>query len=277
MESVVTTRLTTLGHPQRLAVFRLLMRRYPDRVPASEIAAALGLKANTLSTYVNALMQAGLVTQERVGTSRLYAVDMAATRDTFDYLLTDCCRGRPEVCELTQITTPAPPEAFNVLFICSGNAARSIMAEALLRDLGGGRFTVQSAGTQPRAAVNPRALQVLSQNGHETAVLRPKDIAAYQEGAGPVFDFVITVCDQAANKDCPAWPDQPISAHWGMPAPGHLSGGSEADKHRAFEQTYAALRARITAFCALPFPSLDRISLQRAIDQIGQTQEETHL
>ena len=98
MESKIPTRLTALGHPHRLAVFRLLMRRYPDRVPATEIAQALGLKPNTLSTYVNTLMQAGLVTQQRAGTSRLYAVAMPAMRDTVDYLLLDCCRGRPEIC-----------------------------------------------------------------------------------------------------------------------------------------------------------------------------------
>ena len=95
MESILPNRLSTLGHPHRLALFRLLMRRYPDRVPATELAQALDLKPNTLSTYVNALMQAGLITQERVGTSLRYAVHMDATRDTFDYLLRDCCRVRP--------------------------------------------------------------------------------------------------------------------------------------------------------------------------------------
>ena len=98
MESTVANRLSILGHPHRLAVFRLLMRRYPDRVPATELAQALDLKPNTLSTYVNALMQAGLITQERVGTSLRYAVHMEAAGETVDYLLRDCCRGRPEIC-----------------------------------------------------------------------------------------------------------------------------------------------------------------------------------
>ena len=98
METLIPNRLSTLGHPRRLALFRLLMRRYPDRVPATELAQALRLKPNTLSTYVNALMHAGLISQERFGTSLRYAIDMDAARATFDYLLLDCCRGRPEIC-----------------------------------------------------------------------------------------------------------------------------------------------------------------------------------
>ena len=129
MEAPIPNRLSTLGHPQRLAVFRLLMRRYPDRVPATELAQALELKPNTLSTYVNALMQAGLVTQERVGTSLRYAIDMDAARETFDYLLRDCCRGRPDVCAPFMSIAfdddgSLSGRTYNVLFVCTGNSAR---------------------------------------------------------------------------------------------------------------------------------------------------------
>ncbi|WP_170587342.1 helix-turn-helix domain-containing protein [Ruegeria arenilitoris] len=275
MEIVIPDRLSTLGHPSRLAVFRLLMRRYPDRIPATEIAIALDLKPNTLSNYVNALMQAGLVTQERVGTSLRYSVDMDAVRQTFDYLLLDCCRGRPELCAPSPLNgvdarAAKAPRTYNVLFICTGNSARSIFAEALLKQLGGDRFNVFSAGTRPRSQLNPAALEVLRQNGHDISDLRAKNVSEFQAPGAPKFDFVFTVCNQAANEDCPAWPGQPVSAHWGMPDPVKAE-GTEAQKRLAFQQAYGALRNRILTFSSLPFETLDRMSLQKAVDDIGQT------
>ncbi len=272
MEILIPHRLAILGHPQRLAVFRLLMRRYPDRVPATELAQALGLKPNTLSTYVNALRQAGLVQQERVGTSLRYAIDMEAARATIDYLLNDCCRGRPEICSpLAPVEIKGTDSRkFNVLFICTGNSARSIFAEALLRDLGGERFVAYSAGTRPGSALNPFALAVLEKNGHDVSGLRAKDLSEFQGEDAPRMDFVFTVCDQAANEECPAWKGQTISAHWGMPDPVKAE-GTDAERSLAFHQTYGALKNRIQGFAALPIGTLDRISLQKAVDAIGQT------
>jgi arsenate reductase len=278
MDLMIPNRLTTLGHPQRLALFRLLMRRYPDRVPATELAQALGLKPNTLSTYVNALMQAGLISQERAGTSLRYAIDMEAARETVDYLLQDCCRGRPEIC-MPSVSSDAPEDGretdkeYNVLFICTGNSARSIFAESILRDIASDRFVAYSAGTKPRSELNPFALEVLHQKGHDNSRLRSKNISEFTDADAPAFDFVFTVCNQAANEECPAWSGQSISAHWGMPDPVSVV-GSDAEKSFAFHQTYGALRNRLIAFTSLPFASLDRMSLQKAIDEIGQTNEE---
>ncbi len=274
METLIPARLATLGHPQRLAVFRLLMRRYPDRVPAGELAEALGLKPSTLSTYLAALMQAGLVTQERAGTSLRYSVEMSEVRRTFDYLLLDCCRGRPELCAPVTLPSiqgnPAMPEKkYTVLFICTGNSARSIFAESILRKEAGDRFDAYSAGTKPYSELNPFALEVLEQKGHDISPLRAKNVAEFQGDDAPRFDFVFTVCNQAANEDCPAWAGQPISAHWGMPDPVKVE-GTDAEKSLAFQHAYGALRNRITAFTALPFDSLDRISLQKAVDDIGR-------
>ena len=278
MEILIPNRLSTLGHPQRLGVFRLLMRRYPDHVPATELAKALDLKPNTLSTYVGALMQAGLVTQERVGTSLRYAIHMDATRETFDYLLRDCCRGRPEICSPVSSfgfdgDTPMTDRKYNVLFICTGNSARSIFAESILRKEAGDKFVAYSAGTKPRSELNPFALDVLEQKGHDTSVLEAKNMSVFQGEDAPDFDFVVTVCNQAANEECPAWAGQPISAHWGMPDPVKAE-GSHAEKSLAFHQAYGALQNRIKAFAALPLETLDRIALQKAVDGIAEQQEE---
>ncbi len=272
METLIPSRLTTLGHPQRLALFRLLIRRYPDRVPAGELAGALGLKPSTLSAYLSALMQAGLVSQERAATSLRYAIDMDEVRRTFDYLLLDCCRGRPELClpvPLKGLETMTDRK-YNVLFICTGNSARSIFAEAILRKEAGDRFNVHSAGTRPQSSLNPFALDVLRQNGHDISPLRSKTVAEFQGPDAPNFDFVFTVCNQAANEDCPAWTGQPVSAHWGMPDPVKAV-GTEAERNLAFHQAYGALQNRIRAFAALPIAALDRISLQKAVDAIAGT------
>jgi ArsR family transcriptional regulator, arsenate/arsenite/antimonite-responsive transcriptional repressor / arsenate reductase (thioredoxin) len=274
MELLIPTRLATLGHPQRLALFRLLMRRYPDHVPAGELAAALGLKPSTLSAYLAALMQAGLVVQERAGTSLRYAVDMATTQATMDYLFTDCCRGRPEFCAPgSDARRPGageiPGQKFNALFICTGNSARSLFAEALLRDRGGDRFTVFSAGTRPASAPNPDAIALLRAKGHDVSALRPKSVGEFAGPDAPQMDFVFTVCDQAANEECPAWDGQPITAHWGLPDPVKAT-GTQAEKGLAFQRTYGALARRVDVFAALPVETLDRIGLQAAVDDIAR-------
>lgn len=275
METQIPNRLSTLGHPHRLAIVRLLMRRYPDRVPAGELAGALDLKPSTLSAYLATLMHTGLVTQERVGTSLRYSIAMTEMRRTFDYLLLDCCRGRPDLCSPTSFpsskgTDPMSDRKYYVLFICTGNSARSIFAESILRKEAGDRFEVFSAGTKPRSELNPYALEVLEQKGHDISVLRAKNVAEFQGSDAPRFDFVFTVCNQAANEECPPWTGQPVSAHWGMPDPVKTE-GTDAEKSLAFHQAYGALRNRIIAFTALPIISLDRISLQKAVDTIGRT------
>ena len=157
---------------------------------------------------------------------------------------------------------------FDVLFICTGNSARSIFAEALLRDLGQGKFQAFSAGSQPGTTLNPHALDVLARNGHDIAGLRAKHISEFQTPGTPVMDFVFTVCDTAAAEECPPWAGQPITGHWGMPDPVKAT-GTEAEKALVFAQTYAALRRRVQAFVALPFETLDRLSLQHRVDAIG--------
>lgn len=274
MEKEIVARLSALGHPQRLSIFRVLMRRYPDRLPAGELAEVLNVKPSTLSAYLASLMQVGLVTQERVATSLRYSLDMNEVRRTFDFLLLDCCRGRPETCSpLSSFVqggnSPMSGNKYNVLFICTGNSARSIFAESILRKQAGDRFDVFSAGTRPYSELNPFALEVLEQKGHDVTVLRAKNVAEFQGTDAPKFDFVFTVCDQSANEECPAWQGQPVSAHWGMPDPVKVE-GTDAEKSLAFHQAYGVLRNRINAFTSLPIASLDRISLQKAVDDIAR-------
>ncbi len=162
---------------------------------------------------------------------------------------------------------------FNVLFVCTGNSARSIFAETLLRDLGGDRFTAYSAGTTHRSELNPFAVEMLKSKKHDIAPLRSKNVSEFQGADAPRMDFVFTVCDRAANEECPMWPGQPISGHWGMPDPVKAE-GTDAQKRLAFQQTYGALRNRIMAFTALPFETLDQESLQRRVDEIGKREQE---
>jgi len=268
--NTATQAFATLGHPGRLAVFRLLMRFAPRSVRPGEMAEALGLKPNTLSHHLADLTAVGLVQVERQGRALFYSVNLAATEGLIGYLALDVGRARPDLlAELIPQETPLMTEKpWNVLFICSGNSARSLFAEALLRDLGGARFRAFSAGTRPGSAPNPFALEVLARNGHDTATLRSKHVSEYQGPDAPVMDFVFTVCNTAAAEECPPWPGQPITGHWGLPDPVKAE-GTAAEKALVFAQTYGALHHRIAAFTALPFASLDRLALQSRVDAIG--------
>ncbi|WP_300061463.1 helix-turn-helix domain-containing protein [uncultured Roseobacter sp.] len=269
MEKESLLRLSALSHPHRLAVFRLLMRRYPDQLPAGEIASVLALKASTTSVYLSSLTDAGLIRQRRDGTSLRYSANTEAAAEVIDFLFMDCCRGRPDLCPPLTKSSQTTKKPYNVLFICTANSARSIFAEAILRDLDATRFTAYSAGTAPATSPNLLAIEMLQGKGHDTSLLSAKHTSEFQTPESPRMDFVFTVCDQAANEDCPAWEGQPISAHWGLPDPVKAA-GSLAEQQLAFQQTYGALLNRLKAFTALPIETLDTISLQAAVDTIGQ-------
>lgn len=154
-----------------------------------------------------------------------------------------------------------------VLFLCTGNSARSILAEAILTRLGEGRFRAHSAGSHPKGAVHPEALELLREFGYDTAGLRSKGWDEFAAPDAPPLDFVFTVCDDAAGEACPVWPGQPATAHWGMPDPAAAPPGALRD---AFRQAYFALDRRIQLFVSLPLQSLGPLSLQRELDGIGR-------
>ena len=159
---------------------------------------------------------------------------------------------------------------FNVLFLCTGNSARSILAEAYLNAAGRGAFVAHSAGSHPGGKVNPFALELLQENRIDTAGLRSKSWHEFAAPGAPALDFVVTVCDSAAGEVCPLWPGQPISAHWGVQDPAAAQ-GSDDEKRRAFLRAFTELSVRINLLLALPMEKLDRITLQRRLREIGKT------
>ena len=164
---------------------------------------------------------------------------------------------------------------FNVMFLCTGNSARSIMAEAIMNRVGRGRFKAFSAGSMPMGEVNPHALHLLKKLNHPTDGFRSKpweEFSRADNPDAPELDFVFTVCDNAAGEVCPIWPGQPMTAHWGLPDPAEAT-GSEAEIGLAFADTYRMLANRIDIFVNLPFESLDRLSLQRRMEDIGKTRD----
>lgn len=160
---------------------------------------------------------------------------------------------------------------YNVLFLCTGNSARSIMAECILNRLGAGRFRAFSAGSMPRGRVHPYALDLLRRQNFPVGDLRSKDWGEFARPAAPEMQFVFTVCDTAAREVCPVWPGQPMSAHWPIPDPAAAE-GTEAEKRLAFADAYRMINTRISIFVSLPLHSLDRLTLQRRLDAIADAE-----
>lgn len=274
MESLAPLQLAALSHPQRLALFRLLVRRFPDEVPAGDIAGALGCKANTTSIYLGALLDAGLVTKRRKATSLLYRAHLQGAQALMRYLLSDCCRDRLDLDPSGAALHRKPGSETSVLFICSGNSSRSICAETILRDTLPERVRVFSAGHKPAQGPNPVMLDLLSRKGHGIEPLYSKDVSLFRKADAPRLNIVITLCDRAANQDCPVWPGHPVTAHWGLDSPTRQS-ASDADPEAAFERTYAQVASRLRQFAQLDFETLPRAALQSALDHIGSTTDGT--
>lgn len=164
--------------------------------------------------------------------------------------------------------------SYNVLFLCTGNTARSILAEGILRQDGAGRFNAYSAGSQPKGVVNPFALKALDALGYPTDAYRSKSWEEFAKPSAPVMDFVFTVCDSAAGEACPVWPGQPMTAHWGVEDPAAVE-GTDIEKERAFVQAAKYLKNRISTFLSLPLASIDQLSLQHRLRDIGRLEGST--
>jgi arsenate reductase len=167
-----------------------------------------------------------------------------------------------------------PDRRYNVLFLCTGNSARSIIAEAVLNKIGAGTFRAYSAGSQPKGAVNPHTLRLLQSLGYDTSSFRSKSWSEFAKSGAPEFNFIFTVCDDAAGEACPVWPGKPMTAHWGVPDPAAVS-GTEAQIAAAFSDAYRMLSQRIEAFAALPIATLDSLTLQAKLRDIGRMDDAT--
>ncbi|PJK28113.1 metalloregulator ArsR/SmtB family transcription factor [Minwuia thermotolerans] len=274
--SIATGAFQALGHYQRLRIFRRLVREAPDGLTAGELSAVLSVAPSGLSFHLAQLEGAGLVSSVRSGRRIHYAVNPSAVRALIGFLAEDCCGGRPELCSVGGLSAPLEEgegnmteNKLNVLFLCTGNSARSIIAEAILSREGAGRFNAWSAGSQPKGEVHPYALELLRNLNHDVTRFRSKSWEEFAGPEAPRLDFVFTVCDNAAAETCPIWPGQPMSAHWGIPDPAAVE-GTEAVKRQAFADAYRMMNNRISIFVNLPLKSLGRIALKERLDEIGR-------
>ena len=264
-----------LAQATRLDLIRLLIAQGASGLPAGGIAGRLGVPPSTLSFHLGALEQAGLVQSTRQGRQIIYAVRIKGLRDLLAFLTETCCGGRPELCgDLARLLPDLPEEtptmtpAFNVLFLCTHNSARSIMAEAILDQLGQERFHAYSAGSDPNAAPRPEVIEKLRTFGHDVSELRSKSWDEFMRPDAPRMDFVIALCDTLQGQACPDFGGKAVTASWPLPDPAGFA-GSAAQQGILLNELYASLKRRLGIFVALPFTSLDRMAVHARLDELG--------
>jgi arsenate reductase len=271
--------LGSLAQPTRLAVFRKLLSAHPGTVPAGELARLLDVPHNTMSTHLGVLSRAGLVEAERDGRAMNYRADISAFRGLVKFLTSDCCNGRPELCgDLAKLVPESDnvveanfmTPAFNVLFLCTHNSARSIIAEALLEKVGKGKFHAYSAGSNPATAPMPDVLSRLKALGHDVAKLRCKSWNEFTGPNAPRMDFVIALCDTPQGQSCPDLGEKFVTGAWPLPDPSDFK-GSPTERATLLNELYAMIRRRIEIFTSLPFATLDKMALKARLDEIGDT------
>jgi ArsR family transcriptional regulator, arsenate/arsenite/antimonite-responsive transcriptional repressor / arsenate reductase (thioredoxin) len=272
----------SLAQPTRLTALRHLLAAHPNSLSAGEIAKRCEVPHNTMSTHLNILNRAGLIEVERAGRSMNYCVDLPGYRGLLRYLMQDCCGGRADLCaDVTRLfaedeTANRNPEeasvtaSFNVLFLCTHNSARSIMAEALLTKIGRARFNAYSAGSEPADRPMPEVIERLRKLGHDTSMLRCKSWNEFMGASAPRMDFVIALCDAPQGQTCPDFGDKAVTGAWPLPDPAKFV-GSASERTTLLNELYGMIRRRIEVFTSLPFDSLNKLSLRARLDEIGDT------
>lgn len=268
---------SALAQETRLNLMRLLAARGASGMSAGEIAAELSQAPSTLSFHLAALEQAGLVQATRRGRQLIYAVRFFGLRSLFSFLTETCCSGRPELCgDLARLFPDDLAEddhmtaTFNVLFLCTHNSARSLMAQAILDKIGRGKFNAYSAGSEPARNPMPEVIQKLSTLGHDTSGLHCKSWNRFMGPDAPQMDFVITLCDTMQGQDCPDVGDKPITAAWPLPDPAKFK-GTPTECATMVNELYGMIRRRLEIFVNLPHASLDRIALKKRLDEMGDS------
>lgn len=275
----VTRIFDALAQSTRFETYRLLLRYAPYGLPAGDIARLLAVPHNTMSTHLSHLERTALVSARREGRSIIYAANTVGPARVFSQLIAEMgvsaqLAAAPAFPQLRP--SSANDRRYNVLLVCSGNSARSVIAEAILNREGRGRFRAFSAGSKPGKAPHPMAVSLLQSLGYDASELRSKSWSEFGAADAPPMDFVITVCDAAAGEACPSWPGHPLQAHWGLPDPAQV-GGTEAEQRAAFLETYRRLTARISAFVNLPIEQLDLAGLKARLAGIGEMEGATEL
>jgi protein-tyrosine-phosphatase/DNA-binding transcriptional ArsR family regulator len=279
-ETSAAQAFAALSQETRLAVLRLLLSAGPTGLPAGEIAERAGIPASTASFHLSALERSGLTQSTRQSRQIIHAVRVAALRELITFLTETCCSGHPELCgdlarpmpEIPKESgrmTPAFTPAFNVLFLCTRNSARSLMAEAILDKLGDGRFRAYSAGSDPAPQPMPEVIEKLQALGHDVSGLRCKSWNDFAHGKAPRMDFVIALCDTLRGQHCPDFGAHAITASWPLPGPAQFAGGT-TERTLLLNELYAGLHRRIGIFTNLPIASLDRMSLRHRLDDLGE-------
>jgi ArsR family transcriptional regulator, arsenate/arsenite/antimonite-responsive transcriptional repressor / arsenate reductase (thioredoxin) len=269
-KATIIAALAALAQETRLDIVRLLVERGPAGMPAGEIGDRLRLPSPTLAFHLNQLRHAALVTSRRESRLIIYTTKFRTMNSVIEYLTEYCCGDQPgHSIQDRPVTIPEPDRLLNVLFLCTHNSVRSIMAECAMNRWGGGRFRAFSAGSKPRGAVHPITLEVLEELKYETDGLRSKEWHEFAQPDGPPLDFVFTLCDRAAAEVCPTWPGQPIRAHWGIPDPVSVKGIGGA-KRPAFVKAYTDIEQRIRIFAALPIEAMQRFALEHWVAEIGK-------
>ena len=265
-----------LGQERRLAVLRLLIARGPNGLSAGELADQVGMPASTTSFHLSALERAGLIASTRQKNQIIYAVRINALRGLLSFLTEACCDGHPELCgDIAALLPPfleessAMTPAFNVLFLCTRNSARSIMAEAILAAVGGERFHAYSAGSEPTSQPMPEVIDKLRALGHDVSGLHCKSWNVFATPDAPKIDFVLTLCDTEDNQSCPDLGEKVVTASWSLPDPAQFT-GSTAERSALLNELYAGLLRRIRIFISLPFEKLERMALKVRLDEIGE-------
>jgi protein-tyrosine-phosphatase/DNA-binding transcriptional ArsR family regulator len=275
--SEVAAGFAALSQEKRLALMRVLAARGDAGLSAGELATELNHQPSTLSFHLAALEQVRLIQATRQGRQIVYAIRPAGLRTLFSFLTETCCAGTPSLRDqLTRLLPGEIPEdthmspSFNVLFLCTHNSARSLMAQAILEKVGKGRFNAYSAGSDPAPRPMADVTAKLRALGHDTDQLRCKSWSEFMRPDSPRMDFVITLCDTPQGQICPDSGDKPVTAAWPLPDPARFA-GSDVERATMINELYGMIRRRLEIFINLPHATLDRIALKKRLDELGDS------